>query len=345
MGTQFFWFYDIVVIAIIIAIILKCSRKGFVSTIVGLVSVVVAFAVALSFSGVIADAVYGSYVEKALLTNIQEQFDDVLDQTVVGEINSIDMSKAKVNGKLITEITPEIDATGKYTLTLDSADFSKTGIAAADLSAFGIDKDTNFSSVNLGTIVISQSELDEYGLQKMLLVSYLADNMTSGTLFGAVRNVTQLMAEKLPQIMTGFSNSVNNGETDKLKQIILSVIDTETGDFAQSVLDTVVKPVVLIPIRALIFVLLFVIITLILGFLTRALRIVNKIPLIGTLNSLLGAAVGVAEAAVIVFIVCIGIQVIINLTGNSLIFINTMTINETFLFKHIYNFNFLNLLH
>lgn len=344
MGTQFFFFYDILLLVLAIGIIIKCSKKGFISTLVSFLAVFIAFLVALPTSSVLADIVYDNVVEEKLAESIQTTFDQSLDGTVIAEINSVDMSKAVINGKSVTEITPEVDTAGYYSLKIESADFSATGISSADLTAFGIEKDTDFTALNLGSVEISQVELEKYGLEKMLLVNYLAREMTDGTIFGTVCGITDKISEVLPETMNGFSRSVNDGNVETLKDIVLCIVDVDTGSFSRSLLDNVVKPVFLVPLRALIFIVLFVIILVLLNVIARAMKVVNKIPFIGGINSLLGAVFGVLEAAVVILLVCIGIQVLVTITDNSLVFLNTMTVDKTFIFKNIYYFNFLDFL-
>lgn len=345
MGTEFFWFYDIVVVAIIVGIVIKCARKGFLSTIAGLLALVIAFVAALPLSEVISGKIYETVVRDNLETKIEESLDGVLDGTVVGEIKKIDMSKARINGKNITEITLNPDISGKISLDLSSVDLSDTGMADTNLEAFGIKaEETDFSAMNFGAAQITKSDLEKYGLEKLVLANTLATKMSDGTVFGPICSIAESISTTLPQIMSGYGENVSGGDKSTLRSIVLSIITADTDNFAVSILDNAVKPIVLVPIRALIFIVLFVIIVILLNLLAKALRLVNKIPLIGTVNVILGFAAGIAESVIILFLVCIGIQVLINLTGNQLIFVNTDTIEKTFLFKYIYNFDFLNFL-
>ena len=89
---------------------------------------------------------------------------------------------------------------------------------------------------------------------------------------------------------------------------------------------------------------LFALLMCVLNLATKALKVLNKIPVIGGVNVILGVVLGAVEAAITVFLVCIGVQVTVTLTDNSLIFLNTMTIDQTILFRHVYYFDFLNFL-
>lgn len=56
--------------------------------------------------------------------------------------------------------------------------------------------------------------------------------------------------------------------------------------------------------EVVVFVLLFVVFVIVLRFLAGFFKKLNKIPLVGTLNAVLGGVIGVAKAIAIVFIVC-----------------------------------------
>ena len=344
MGTEFFWFYDVVIVAIIVGIVIKCGKRGFLSSIASLLALVISFVVALPLSGVITDAIYDGFVKEQLDEKIEESLEGVLDGTVVSDIAKIDTSKIIINQKPITEITLTPDASGKVKADLMVVDFSQTGIENVDLTVFGLSKDTDFSQISLGTLVISKDRLEEHGLQKTVLATTLASKFSTGSAFAPVYRIAEAIAQTLPQLMTGYSESVESGDKSVLRDFMFSIIDTGSGDISASILDNIVRPVVTVPIRALVFVAIFVLLLVLFRILARALRVINKIPLVGTVNAILGAILGIAESAIVIFIVCIGVQVLINLTDNALIAINTDAIDATFVFRHIYYFDFLNFL-
>ena len=345
MGTQFFWIFDIAIAAILAAFIFIGVRQGFVAAIAGAVSLVFAFAVALPLSGIISDAIYENLIRDAVADEINNQISSAIDGTLITEIKNVDMSKAKINGREISTFDIQTDSSGKYSLDLSNLDLTETGIETVDLSVFGIsDESMDYSSVNLGTLVLTADDINTYGAETVVLATVLSDNISNGTAFGSIASAVEEMAETIPLLMSGVSDSVTSGDRTVINDIVLSILSAETDDFARAITDDMVKPILLVPMRALIFVILFVIITIILSIITKLLKIVNKIPLVGSVNKLLGAVAGAAEAVIVILLVCIFIQVIIVLSGNELIFLNTMTIDETFIFQKIYYFEFLDFL-
>lgn len=345
MGTQFFWIFDIAIAAILAAFIFNGVKKGFVAAVAGAVSLVLAFIVTLPLSGFISDIIYENLIRDAVADEINNQISSVIDGTLIAEIKSVDMGKAKINGRALSSFDIQTDSSGKYTLDLSNLDLTETGIDNVDLGVFGItDETVNYSSVNLGTVILTSNDIETYGTETMVLASVLSDNISNGTAFGSIATAVEEMAETVPILMSGVSDSVTSGDKSVINDIVLSILNTETDDFARAITDDMVKPVLLVPMRALIFVVLFVIIIIILNAITKLLTFINKIPLIGNVNKVLGAVAGAAEAVIVIFLVCIFIQVIVVLSGNELIFLNTMTIDETFVFKKIYYFEFLDFL-
>lgn len=342
MGTQFFWAFDISVVVLLLLCLFKGIHKGFVSILVGVVAMIAAFIAALPLSGVISDAIYENMIKDAVSDGINEQIGSVVDNTVIADLKKVDINKAKINGTPITEINTEADSAGKVNLDLSRLDLSETGLKDVDLTAFGIDKDFDYSSVNLGSIEISASEKEEYGVNKVILANVISDNISKGTAFGQIDSAVNEIAESLPSFMSGIADSI--ASEDRITDVVISILDVETEDFAETITDNMVKPVVVVPMRALIFLILFVIIVVALSLLSKLLTKINDIPLVGGVNKVLGAIAGVVQGAIVIFLVCIFIQVVIALSGNELIFLNTMTIDETFIFRKIYYFEFLDLL-
>lgn len=342
MGTQFFWFFDAAVIVLLLVFVFKGIHKGLVSVLVSVVAMIVAFIISLPLSGTIADAIYDGMIRDAVSDEINEQISNVFDKTVVTELKNVDISKAKINGKPLSEINTETDSAGKINLDLSRLDLTDTGIKDIDLSAFGFSEDYNYASVNLGSIEITSTEKEEYGIEKIILSSVITDNISNDTAFGEVNKAIEEMAQSLPSFMSGVADSLVTEE--KINDVVISILDADSDDYASAITDNVVKPVVLVPMRALIFVILFVIILVVLNILAKLMKGINRIPLIGGINKFLGAIAGFVQGAIVIFLICIFVQVVIVLSGNELIFLNTMTIDESFIFKKIYYFEFLDLI-
>ena len=86
------------------------------------------------------------------------------------------------------------------------------------------------------------------------------------------------------------------------------LITTVLNDFAYNVMITITKVVV--------FFILFVLATLVLRMVSNFLEKINKIPLIGKLNSTLGGVLGVSKALIIILVVCTVMYFIVSSSDN-----------------------------
>lgn len=342
MGTQFSWFFDIALIAVLIGCFFVGIRKGFLSIMLGLLALAVAFSVALFASDGIAYAVYDNIISKAITEEIRNQVDSLTGNGLLSQIKSVNMNMARINGRLLSDMEIQHDNVGKISLDLSKLDLTDTGIENVDFSSLGVNEEEENNSVNLGIVEYSANDAEKYGIDTLIFASVLSEKVTNSTSIGTFTKIINDFTSSLPFFVSGMVNNSEPGEASAIEKIFASVIaSTETDNITHRIADDIVKPYLLVPIRALIFVAIFVIIFVVLKLLSNLIRWVNKIPLIGGINKFLGAIAGIAQGAVVIFLICIFVQVIITLTGNDLIFLNTMTIDETSIFRHIYYFDFL----
>ena len=84
---------------------------------------------------------------------------------------------------------------------------------------------------------------------------------------------------------------------------------------------------------------LFFAIMVIVRSLSKAFRGVRHIPLIGSVNSLLGGVLGLVQAAVVILIVVMALNLLIGLTGDGIPYLNNEAISKTYLFHYLYDLN------
>ncbi len=342
MGTQFFWIFDVAVAAIFLGYIFMGIRKGFISVLLNLLALVLAFCTALFTSGGIAEAVYDNIISDAITEEISGKIDELVGGGLLGELKSVDIGKAKVNGRLLSDVINEQRGIGKISIDLSRLDMSETGIGDVDLSSLGVSEDEDFSSVNLGMVEYSTTEAEKYGINTLILSSVLAEEIKNGTALGTVTDIIDTVADSLPFFASDSALQSDTETGSVIEKITASMLSTtQTDNLAHRITDDIIRPVLLVPMRTLIFVIIFVIILVIVNLIARLFRTINHIPVIGGINKLFGAAAGFVQGAIVIFLVCIFVQFIVSLTENEIIFLNTMTIDETHLFKHIYYFDFL----
>ena len=276
------------------------------------------------------------------LNRLSRPLYDALGDNVVTQIGKIDMEKAKINGKSIDSLELKSDKAGKVTVNLGNVNLSNTGISKVDLTSFGVDKNVDYSNINLGSVQIYESDIEKYGIENMILTEVLAQNIKNSEVADSVNEIIDKVGETVPALdLKG--KTIEDIDSGTINSVVVSVVQS-SGNPGKAVLDNVAKPIVLVPLRTIIFVVLFILIFIILSIIIKATSVINKLPLIGKLNSLLGGVAGLLQGLVIVFIVVIIAHMAVELTNNTLIFLNDMTINKSFAFSKIYNFSFLDFL-
>ena len=346
MGEQFHWFYDALLAAIVIGMVYSGVRKGFVSKVVGgIIGSMIAFAVAAGLSVPISNSLYDNYVspgvnEKIIYAAPQMAGKGIAAANTAFEtLRNADMSKATITGNSIQQLRENIkpDSTGKVTIDIPSLDLSQTGIPDGDLDFFGINSNFALVPLKLGTVEISAAEYAKYELEDIILaraISYrIADRAKPNH-----EKLTKILDDTIP----GYSILSAGNSSDLVSGLILGILHGDADSLEETINLNLVKPVAIVPFRALVFAILFAVLGLTAHALTRTANEFTRVPLVGGTNAFLGGLLGLAQSVIAVFVVCIGVRMLIALTGDNIIFMNSMTIDDTMFFKHVYNINFLN---
>lgn len=341
MGEQFAFAFDIAVIVLLAVFAFVGLKRGFAKVVLGLVSTIAAFACAMVFSGPIADSIYKNHIEKP----IEEQFDDAANKAFsefkLGNISDINFDKVKINGTEAGDVELDYMGTRKTVVDFSRIDLSETGLTKSDLIKIGIKDDTDLRSLNAKTAELSMDDVQGYGLGKLAVAQYIAVNLIQQPM---MKNFDSI-AEKVSKYLPSFSGSASADSTGitALRAITLKMFDTKSS-FKDAVMNGIIEPNCTIFIRTIAFFVIFILVNLILRIVTSVANLINKIPVIGKVNSLLGFVLGLAEGIFAVFVVCLITRMIVSLGGANSILFNQAAIDSTFLFKTFYNFDFLNFL-
>lgn len=346
MGSEFFWFYDILIVGLIAAFIYKGVSKGAVGVIVSTVSLVAAFLIAYIGSSTISVLIYESAIEKPVQEYIEENIDDLVEIENIKGISELDLGKIKIKDSYLSGYNVEF--AGKETLIIDLSkiDISETGAPSADLSSFGI-KGSGFKydDIKVGSTEISKADYDKYGIEKIVLAHVLTTTIRDGgDIYEAVHNVADEISKNIAFVSDTLGDDIINSANGAMYKLIISLIHFENQDIEKIILDEIINPVVMTPLKVIVFILLFIIALIVLNVIANASQILNKIPLVSSMNKGLGGILGFAEAVVVVLIICIMVKFAISLGGSSLVFLNMETIENTIIFKHIYGIDVLGLL-
>lgn len=129
----------------------------------------------------------------------------------------------------------------------------------------------------------------------------------------------------------------------KAGEVVDAFINGTKDEVAVTAEENLVAPVAKWLLKALIFILMMFIFRLIISPVSDLFKFANKVPVLGPVNSLLGAALGLVECAVFLMVFSLAVRAIINITGNSLIFFNAETVNMSRIFSKIYNFDIMSI--
>lgn len=134
------------------------------------------------------------------------------------------------------------------------------------------------------------------------------------------------------------------GTEEKIAQLAEDIKEVYTSDITElskAATEKVLKPVIVSIISAITFVLIFAITFLLCTILSKVLKIVNKLPLLGSVNSLLGGIIGFLKGLIIVLIINF---VIVSLTssGTNLWIVTAETVQSSLIMKNLALVNPLN---
>ena len=99
--------------------------------------------------------------------------------------------------------------------------------------------------------------------------------------------------------------------------------DNTLSGLSETITDTVVSPVLTM---------------LIIKIVAKALGAVRRIPLVGTLNAVLGAVVGAVQGLIALFLLGLAGNILVSLSGNDLGLFNTGIIGKSYIYQFFYQF-------
>ncbi|MCC8130519.1 MAG: hypothetical protein LUC38_06085 [Oscillospiraceae bacterium] len=126
------------------------------------------------------------------------------------------------------------------------------------------------------------------------------------------------------------------GDMSEVVNVFLTGSAEETAATAET---EIVRPIIELFLKIIVFLVLLCVLRLIINPVSNMFKFVNKVPVIGALNVLLGAILGAVEGLVTVYGLALVIRLVVNVSGDSLIFLNTETIELTYIFKFFYELN------
>lgn len=341
MGQDFAFIFDIIIIAIIVGFTFVGAKKGFAKVVLEMAAVIIALFVAVTFSEPLAKQVYVSFVEKPaeeFFDNNVEKFDEFLNVDYFSA-GALDFDKVKVDGDYISKYEP--DFSGKNSAIIDltnkTVDLSETGLEEIELAFFGIEKGADLSEVAIKSVEFSAADAKKYGVGTLVAAQYIAANSMKS---GAAEPIGELLNDLGKYLPADFASGSSDVTVSTVRGVVLAMLETKSTA-KTAIMEGIIEPNCINIIRTILFIILFVIAMIILNLIIKLAGLLNKVPVIGTANAFLGGAAGFCEGAALVLIICIITRFIVSLCGADVILFNETAIESTFLFKYIYNMNFI----
>ena len=342
MGIEYSFIYDLVVGALLLGFLFVGAKKGLAGVIVGLAAGFIAFFCASFLSTPIADYFYTTIVEEPLESAVNSSMDAAMDEITLVGLADLDYDAIVINGTPISEVSPAYTGTSKAVMDLSSVDLSGTGIQQLDLSAFGFD-DVDFSDVNGKTAELTMSEVSKHGLGRVVVAHIIAVEMQDTAVFRQIMYYTDAVGDTLPMLFGDMADSIAGGSEEAITTLILAMGETSVS-VKGAVMDNIIAPVFKTAANTIVFLLIFIIVAAVLGFVSSHLSFLNDIPVVGGINVFGGGIAGLLEGVLAVFVVCIVVRLIIQVTGGDVMFVNNTVIEDTKLFNIFYGLEFLDLL-
>ena len=161
-------------------------------------------------------------------------------------------------------------------------------------------------------------------------------------------NIGELSAQSLEAFAIGLESTFNSlpafigqllqsSSAGALENWYEAFLYSDTISRAAAMTNSVIAPIVISLLKAIVFCVIFGVLSMAVNRLSQVLHTVNAIPVIGGINSLLGGVLGLVQGMLYVFVLAAVVWILISVTGDSLSFITNKIINDSHLFKYFYN--------
>ncbi|MDF2566913.1 MAG: hypothetical protein K0R90_369 [Oscillospiraceae bacterium] len=127
------------------------------------------------------------------------------------------------------------------------------------------------------------------------------------------------------------------------KQEIIDQIKESKNDgiqsAANSVVRTVIRPLAVMAIKSISFIIIYALLMIAVSFIDRLFKGIKYVPIVGTMNAIMGGVIGIFQAVVFIYIIAILIKFIIGITGNQNGIINESVVESSYIFNIFYKYN------
>ncbi len=296
MGTQFWWFYDIIVAAVVLVCMFFSGRKGAVNAVTTFVAYILAAGIAVSVSSGISSAIAGNTIRDSNVRKLEKTLGGTkFSSEVSSYIESLDYG-VKVDHKKIEQIY-----NGKK--SFDSEIFkyvnNKKGKKVEEDPQKFYDK-LHEGYAQIMKKIVSDSSMNKYA--------------------------SECAAKEVRE------------HPDKFNNIIPLLIDKETKTPAAKKIadDYTQKPYNVIT-RLLTFVVLFALLMIVALYLAHTM-LGNGYHAMTLPAHVGGALIGIPKGLILCFVVAVAVRLFAVLGSDEMLFFNFKAVDQTYIFKYLYNY-------
>ena len=145
------------------------------------------------------------------------------------------------------------------------------------------------------------------------------------------------MSDLISELPDFFANIMEKGFGVHAEEWYGLVSDENISGMTDAVIENIISPLAIGLIRVLVFCAVFALLKFLVNAVAALLIGVNKLPLIGSLNEVLGGAVGAAQGMLYMFIIASIVWLALFAAGGELGPVSADEVSKTLLFKEFYN--------
>lgn len=149
----------------------------------------------------------------------------------------------------------------------------------------------------------------------------------------AASSIVPFFMDSLPQVFFRPLVTKSFGSEEEIISYLEKTVDSAALSLGEIIADDIIGPIVSFCMTALFFVIIFIICIVIVNLISTLFKRFYAIPILGTLNSLLGGVIGLLKAPVILVVIGAIASLICTYSANEIDWFNSGLIEQTVIFK------------
>lgn len=149
--------------------------------------------------------------------------------------------------------------------------------------------------------------------------------------------LTSAITEALPSDFADALFSAVQSSADTVEKVLQACVDPDKENAAEVIEDAFVNDILILLIKCALFFLLFVVLSFVFKLIIAATGLVNKIPVAGKLNRVLGGVFGMLKGGVALVIIAIIVAAAVSVLGTKYSLVSESTVNNSLVFKYFYS--------